>query len=40
MGTDKNAIVDAARDVIQTEGTPQGMNDGMKNARKSLKKTK
>ena len=34
MGTDKTAVVDAARDVIQHKVNPQGMNGGMKNARK------
>ena len=34
-GQIKTAIIDAARDVTQTQGTPQGMNGGMKNARKS-----
>jgi len=36
----KTAIVNAARDVIQTQGMPQGMNGGMKNAKKSSKKKK
>ena len=35
-GQIKTAIVDAARDVTQT----QGMNGGMKNARKSLKENR
>ena len=34
----KTAIVDTARDVTQTQGAPQGINGGMKNARKSFKK--